>query len=116
MTKVFYLSWLPVGGFTPCQSFLIIKTKYKGDNALLQHELAHVEQMKRIGTLKWIWGYLTSRKFRQAVEVEAYKVSIINGANLYECARHLQRLYLLGITIDQAIDLLSAEQTYPWYS
>ena len=46
------------------------------------------------------------KKHRQAYEVEAYKVQIAAGASLEICANHLVNMYYLGITIEEARELL----------
>ena len=52
------------------------------------------------------WRYLFSRKWRLHYEVEAYKAQIQAGAYLEGCAEWLSSMYYLGITFDEAKELL----------
>jgi Domain of unknown function (DUF4157) len=111
MPKIIYTSLIIwAAGFTVCQRLICINPKYAADTALLAHELTHVKQMGRFGTLSWWWGYLTSRAERQAAEVEAYQVQIMHGLPLHVAAVFLQSMYYLGITYDEAVAALSAQQ------
>jgi hypothetical protein len=94
-------------GFTPCQSYMFVHKEHINNNALIKHELKHVEQMKNVGTFKWWFLYLFSPLFRQSAEVEAYKVQIENGMLLSEAAQFLSTMYHLDLTYDQAAKLLS---------
>jgi Domain of unknown function (DUF4157) len=109
MTKIIptdLLFW--AAGFTPCQTLMFVQKKHAANNALIQHELTHVRQMQRIGTLQWWAGYLFRPRFRQAVEVEAYKVQISYGMLIAEAAQYLSTMYHLGITTEEAAVLLAA--------
>jgi hypothetical protein len=107
--KILYPTWLPVGGITLCPGLILINAKYKADVALHRHEETHVYQMQRVGTLTFWWRYLTNKAFRMAVEVEAYRVQIANGATVNGCAIHLASGYRLGITVDDALRALEAK-------
>lgn len=107
--KTLYPTWLPVGGITLCQSLILINAKYKDDIALLRHEQTHVIQMQRDGTLTFWWRYLTSKAYRMAAEVEAYRVQVVNGARPQSCALNLASMYLLGITLDDALRALEGK-------
>jgi hypothetical protein len=93
---------LPWGGLTVSPRLILIRSRRRGDVALLRHEEKHAEQMRRIGWLRFVWHYLTSRAFRLAMEVEAYRVSIENGRTVEACAKTLAEWYWLGITEDEA--------------
>lgn len=84
----------------------MIHPDHKDSPSLLPHEQVHQAQMKKVGTPTWWFRYATSRKYRQAYEVEAYKVSIAKGGSIEGCARFLSGNYFLGITYDKALELL----------
>ena len=80
----------------------------KDDKALVAHETVHLNEQARCWVLPW-WGmYLLSPSFRQAAEVRAYKAQIAAGANPLVCALWLANNYRLNITLDQALELLTA--------
>lgn len=93
--------------FTVNQDLILIHPRSKGDTPLIAHEQVHQRQMSKVGTATFWWRYLFSRAFRQAREIEAYKVQIARGASAITCARHLATNYRLGITQAQALELLS---------
>jgi hypothetical protein len=67
--------------------------------------------MRRDGTFKFWWRYLTDKKERLAYEVAAYKVSVENGLYIGEAARMLTKYYITNadgsrLTIEQATQLL----------
>jgi hypothetical protein len=99
------------GGITISESLIIVKAGHKTE-ALVAHEMCHQKQMSELGAfgfVKFWFKYLTSKDFKKKVEVEAYKVSIANGQSIESCAKHLSGpLYKLGITYQQALDLLKA--------
>ena len=103
---IIYTKLLPVGGFTPLPNLMFIKEQYRNDKPLHLHEQTHQEQMRRDGLLTFWFRYALSKKHRQAYEVEAYKVQIAAGASLESCANHLVNMYYLGITIEEARELL----------
>ena len=103
---ILYPSILPVGGITLSPSLTLIKREYKDDKPLHTHERVHAVQMRLIGTPKFWVLYLFSSKFRQLVEVEAYRAQIQVGANRAHCAYALANNYLLGSTFQRAWDLL----------
>lgn len=63
--------------------------------------------MRRDGVIKFWFRYLFSRKWRMRYEIEAYKAQIKAGASIDGCAEHLANMYYLGITVDQAKELLA---------
>lgn len=87
-------------------SLILIPQLAKGNAAYLSHELVHVEQQRDDGTLTFWFKYLTSKAYRQQVEVEAYKAQIAAGTSLDTCAGHLANLYYLGISFVEAQQLL----------
>lgn len=103
---VIYTKILPVAGFTPLPNLMFINEQCRDDIPLLRHEEDHQRQMCRDGILTFWFRYALSKKHRQAYEVEAYKVQIAAGASLESCANHLVNMYYLGITIEEARELL----------
>ncbi len=95
-------------GITLIPSLTLIPQWAKTDVAYLAHELTHAEQQRKHGVFTFWYRYLTSKPFRQAMEVEAYRVQIVHGASLITCARHLATDYRLRITQDEAIKLLES--------
>ena len=93
-------------GLTVCPGLVLIHPD-KDSTPLRAHELIHVGQMKKHGTLTFWFKYLTNKQFRQDMEVEAYKTSIIYGDRIGSCAFYLSAMYKLGITEEQAVKLLS---------
>jgi len=101
------LLWF-AAGLCVSQRLIVIHPKYRDDKPLLAHERCHQQQMARVGTLTFWWRYLTRKAFRQASEVEAYKVQIAHGAKRHDCARYLAESYWLGIDYATAYALLKA--------
>ena len=91
--------------FTVNANLILVKPKHANSSALIAHEKAHQMQMALNGTFTFWRRYLFSRSFRQACEVEAYRVQIAQGAPIITCASHLTR-YWLGITQAEAMELL----------
>jgi hypothetical protein len=103
---ILYPRWFPVAGFTPLPWLTIIRADCRDNVALHKHEEVHQRQMHEDGWLLFVVFYLFSRKCRQNYEVEAYKTSIAHGVPLSVCAVHLSSMYYLGITVEQAEELL----------
>lgn len=99
------LLWF-AAGLTASQRLIIIHPKYRDDKPLLAHERTHQQQMARVGTLTFWWRYLTSKAFRHASEVEAYRVQIAHGASRSVCALCLATKYRLGLDYGMAYQLL----------
>ncbi len=99
------LLWF-AAGFAPLPNVILIHPKYRNDLPLHVHEKVHQEQMRRVGLIAFWWRYLTDKDFRQACEVEGYKVQVARGADLNACARNLATKYRLNLTIEQALKLL----------
>lgn len=95
-------------GMTVAPGLVLIHPRARGNAGLLAHEQVHCEQMRRTGTLKFWWLYVSSRRFRLACEVEAYRASLRHhqGALRYFAA-HLAGGYFLGITAEEAERLLA---------
>lgn len=102
---VLYLP-LPIAGITLTPWLILIHSSRRDDKALFMHEQKHVQQMKAYGWLYFVWRYLTSKRFRLDMEVEAYKVSIENGRSIDGCAQALSTMYRLGISFEDARNLL----------
>ena len=80
-TKPFWLRWLTGPrtwvAIAPC----IYHPKGKDPSlhpALIEHEKTHIAQQRAKGLYKWLFRYLTSKKFRLHQEVEAIAVEIAN--------------------------------------
>ncbi len=95
-------------GLTLCPRLVLVHPAARGDAGLLAHEMVHVAQMRRDGTLRFLWRYLMSRRHRLAYEVEAYRVSVRHAPHgLTQFARALSRSYWLRIGEPEALALLA---------
>jgi len=93
-------------GITVAPWLILIPKWARGNAAYLAHEQTHATQQRVDGTLAFWWRYLTDKAFRQASEVEAYKVQIRHGAKHSSCARHLATGYWLNLDYNTAYNLL----------
>jgi hypothetical protein len=94
-------------GMTVAPWLVLIHPRARGDEGLIAHERVHCDQMRRTGTVRFWLLYLLSRRFRLACEVEAYRASLRHRQGGLRCfARALARGYFLGITPDEAEQLL----------
>lgn len=97
---VIRIPFLPVRGMALHPSLVLVR---EHDAALLAHEMVHCQQMRAVGVLRFWWAYLTSRSFRMAAEVEAYRVQLVRQPwRLDSFAKALSSIYLLGITQEEA--------------
>jgi len=95
------------GGAAWGQTCIVIDKDAWSKSALIAHEHFHQRQMARDGTLRFYWRYFTDQEARQDYEVEAYRVWVqVEPADLYRCARALTGSYGLGLTDQEAIELL----------
>jgi hypothetical protein len=84
----------------------LIRPKCKDDKALAAHEQVHVQQFWHAPFIHGLL-YRFSKAYRQAAEVEAYKVQLkMQPQNLDIFAGYLSNNYDLGITKEQALKLL----------
>jgi len=82
---------------------VLVHPSCEHDAVLLAHEAVHCRQMREQGTLRFIWRYLTSRRHRLQMEVEAYQVQLAHDPRrLPAVAAALARGYWLGITVEEA--------------
>ena len=88
------------------QSLILVHPSCAGDKALIEHEIEHTRQMQLVGTWAFWFKYVFFKSFRLVVEVDAYRVQIRHGANIYNCAWNLCNRYALGITPARAMELL----------
>ncbi len=73
--------WFPVGGITlPCGS-VWVKWPY-----MVDHELIHVEQIRKLGCWRFYWRWLTDREQRARLEAEAYARDVKAGLTDRETA------------------------------
>ena len=110
-TSAFPLFWFSdIGAITISKSIIIVRPGCKTPE-LMAHEAVHQAQMEKLGFLGtptfWL-NYWFSKEFRKNAEVEAYKVSIQHGVPIETCAGYLVSFYSLGITKEQAINLLKS--------
>ncbi|MCW5650547.1 MAG: DUF4157 domain-containing protein [Ramlibacter sp.] len=113
MPKIIYtrlLFWSDA--FTVCAGLVLIHPAHRDDEALLQHELAHVAQMLTDGLLTWWWRYLTSARHRLLYEVLAYRRQLeLAPGSLQTFAGYLVNNYGLRISLEQALAWLSDPTT-----
>lgn len=48
---------------------------------LVKHESVHIKQQKNMGTIKWLFKYLTDKKFQLSQELEGIAVECISQPN-----------------------------------
>lgn len=95
------------GGAAWGQNVIVIDKYAWSKPALIAHERCHQRQMARDGTATFYWRYLTSTEARQQYEIEAYRVWVqVEPNDLWRCVMALTGSYGLGITDQEAIELL----------
>jgi hypothetical protein len=107
---VFLPSWMMFGwgGAAWGQHTIVIDRSTWSKTALIAHERCHQGQMARDGTLRFYWRYLTDKEARQDYEIEAYRVWVqAKPDDLWRCVRALTGSYGLGLTDQEAIELLT---------
>lgn len=86
--------------------FIFIRSQYKNDEGLLQHELVHIWQFYRTFGLHG-WIYKLSEKYRLKSEVEAYKKQLeYNPEFIDYYAERIASLYNVKISRKEALMLL----------
>ena len=108
--KVFYTNWmvLPASTGTTYGPFIFIRPSAKDNVGMLEHEKTHVAQFWK-NPLMGLF-YLLSSKARLKYELEAYRVQVkYQPERLDGFAWALAHNYRLGITVEEAKALLSAE-------
>lgn len=96
------------GGAAWGQTCIVVDRDDWSKAALIAHERCHQRQMARDGTTTFYWRYLTSTEARQQYEIEAYRVWVqVEPNDLWRCVRSLTGSYGLGITDQEAIELLT---------
>jgi hypothetical protein len=69
--------WFLIGGNNMCVTLFghiwVPKSMWPNPpSCLIEHEKIHLRQQAEVGWTKWIWRYLTSRKWRLNYEAEGY--------------------------------------------
>ncbi len=91
-------------GFCPCPWVIFVRPERKGDAALLAHEKVHIEQMRRVGLIRFWLAYLFDDAFRFDSELEAYRRQLeLDPGGLYRFANGLATIYWLDITYEEAL-------------
>jgi len=80
---------------------IIVRKKFEGNKALLDHEKYHTKQVKSHGPM-YIWKYYRDADFRLEMESQAYAVQVLAGDDLDGCARSLWKNYNLRISFVEA--------------
>ena len=107
---VYLPSWMMFGwgGAAWGQTCIVVDRSDWSKAALIAHERCHQAQMARDGTLRFYWRYFTSKQARQQYEIEAYRVWVqVEPNDLWRCVRALTGSYGLGITDQEAVELLT---------
>ena len=98
---------------TPFPWLILVKSGMEGNKVLLAHEAVHQAQMRRDGWLVFMARYAT-KKGRLAYEVEAYQESYrLDPSNLGFYADYLSSKYALGITLEQAKEMIKGQAVSP---
>tara|TARA_R110002126_G_scaffold141146_7_gene286064 strand:+ start:2065 stop:2385 length:321 start_codon:yes stop_codon:yes gene_type:complete len=95
-----------IAGFTPLPNLMFIRYDCRNSEPLHIHEGVHQQQMRDDWTVVFWFRYLSSKKWRQHYEVEAYKAQVAAGENRDACALYLSGLYYLDLSFEQAVELL----------
>jgi hypothetical protein len=102
--------WFIPQRFDAYTYFAVVLVRPGQGEALIEHELTHARQFWRY------WGtnglrYRFSKKWRLRFELEAYRVqlALMGPAAAPAIAGSLSTKYNLGISIDEALQLLEAE-------
>lgn len=96
------------GGGALSPGLIIIASDTYNKAALIEHERCHQRQMLRHGYLTWLWRYVFDLAWRQRYEVEAYRIWVQHApGDLLRCASDLVNGYGLGVSIDEAVRLLT---------
>ena len=110
MARILYVpmpAW--VHGLALSPSLILIDPSRRDDAVHLAHEREHCDQMRRVGTVRFWWRYLTDATFRQAAEVGAYRVSYAHAPErLASFATALSTRYRLRLSFDTAAQLIAA--------
>lgn len=100
---VFYTNWFIPNryGAISLGFFVLIRPEYKGNTALLEHELQHCRQFWR--TL-WVHAplYFLSKRYRLYAECDAYAVQIKYGGSYDWAIQMLTNYYNLNISEREA--------------
>lgn len=71
LSRLWPLFWFGAIGVT-LNPFVFIRKDRKGDSVLLAHESIHYTQQRKVGLLKFLFRYITSKEYRYQYELEAY--------------------------------------------
>ena len=85
--------------------FIFVLPEYRLNEGLIEHELVHYREQACV-TPKWLLIYWISKSFRLSCEVRAYRRQILIGGISIGGAANMLLLYQLGITYEQAYQLL----------
>ncbi len=79
--KTFFAVWEWINGFEEMRGFttywdtIVVREAYKDDKGLIAHEAKHVEQIKRLGVIRFTYEYLLESwrvgYYKNKFEVEA---------------------------------------------
>ena len=100
-------------------SLILLVPDRADDQPLIEHERVHCRQIEKAGGAVRFWiRYWRDRDYREACEIEAYRVQIalqpvgLRALRLEQYARRLAqpgwRGYRLGISVDRARELLAS--------
>lgn len=88
--------------------FIFIRPELRHNKGILEHEMVHYREQRRMLVLPWLIAYGISKRFRLNAEVRAYKQQIkVGGISITEAAKALLQ-YRLNITFQRAYELLGA--------
>ena len=108
MARILYVpmpAW--VHGLALSPSLILIDPSRRDDAVHLAHEREHCDQMRRVGTVRFWWRYLTDATFRQAAEVGAYRVSYAHAPErLASFATALSTRYRLRLSFEESMRLI----------
>ena len=97
-----FIKWFMNPAAVSLYPWLIVIEGYEKHEWLIKHEEGHLAEQERDGTLRWVFKYLFSKKFRYHVELEAHAVSVKYGYPLAKAARDLSSNYGLKLSYREA--------------
>lgn len=91
-----------------CWPFIVVRPGCASDKALIEHELVHYREQRRVLTLPWLLCYWLSKEFRLKAEVRAYKRQIELGGITLNRAAEMLETYGTGRSYNELIKLLES--------
>ena len=82
--------------------FIILHSSKWHDDALIEHEIVHLEQQEEHGLFKFVWKYFTSSTFRFTMELDAHTIEVLRGNDINKVAKTFSENYNLDMSAMEA--------------